>query len=937
MKMWVGQRKKKIKIFLGIVVVMLVVFLARPAITKAIFNESTAVHIDASSIENSTLVIGTHLIYLYSMNDELYEIASESAQDSGQDRIYYKSELADGTWFDITDAESLSAVVDNGTVVSNDTINNLLFTHHTRSDGITYDLRTNTAVSLFNISDRYDLMNLPELESLKLQYDTMNESGDDSDTAKRNRDLVTQFFATEVHTDETNEMDQRLNFLQSYYEQLASNNADASEIEAVENIMKRVDNARKELVFLTVDNALESLMDAVSNGTSTDEDIEYYELDDTLLTAIGSSQSSLSESLIEAQGNLLAEGDTILSKKEYELDQSVIYSAVSKDYASCDTNVALLLTLQNISDERIVSRTEEQTLLDELINNAEDSYSSQLAAGPSEEYMTAQTNLSSQALLRNIMKADMEEINSARSELQFLVNAKTIRQDSSEAQNELTKRISDTSKFTESISEDDYKESKEASVEAYREWLSNLLKETASADGTVTTASLYEQKESLQEERLAALDEEDLDLAKLLEAKIATIDDEIKTLEDSKANELQSLQEQLMALEKQIEENPDDKFLLSSKADLDAQIATINASLSSGSDAANIQNMKTEIMDRLGEQDTSQEAVEAMETQLDGLFGMLSSGSSLALTSLKTIYKEMVASAYLNDITAYDTMMTEIEEQIADSDVQTIQQSGMTQDMALSVLEDALGGTITVSGINGTEDTGTASGETNDDGAGSDGAGDTGTEDAGTEGTGSDNTGTDNTGSGSDGDTDNEEETTESQTTNPVVAMEGVSDDEALAAVLAVGAYADESGNMQLQAMASGLASAMNKSGDYSVFQTYKDGDELFVPADVLADFTGYRYVWNSTKKNAVLSKGRHFYSFTAFRSDVLSEEEQKEYMEVNAGFRGTVLLPASYLSSHFDCDVSAISGTDYSVLVNDKVMELYDELVLALSEKGGN
>ena len=71
------------------------------------FREEEAIHIEPASVENGTLAIGTHLIYLHSKNDEIYAIALESASESGQDKWYYKSELAGGMWIVITDSGSI--------------------------------------------------------------------------------------------------------------------------------------------------------------------------------------------------------------------------------------------------------------------------------------------------------------------------------------------------------------------------------------------------------------------------------------------------------------------------------------------------------------------------------------------------------------------------------------------------------------------------------------------------------------------------------------------------------------------------------------------------------------------------------------------------------------------------------------------------------------
>ena len=127
----------------------------------AIFDESKAVTYEeyASShvIEDSVLFIGTYLIHSQTMTDELYEKAVESATDSNQTNVYYKSELANGAWFDITDALGLSDISDQGIVVQESELADLWVTCYTGSDGITRSARSGETVSIFDIPDPYDL------------------------------------------------------------------------------------------------------------------------------------------------------------------------------------------------------------------------------------------------------------------------------------------------------------------------------------------------------------------------------------------------------------------------------------------------------------------------------------------------------------------------------------------------------------------------------------------------------------------------------------------------------------------------------------------------------------------------------------------------------------------------------------------------------------
>ena len=130
-----------------------------------------SVQMQDSQIENATLVIGSHLIHISALTDELYQTALESANEFNQPQMYYKSELAGGAWFEISDATSIADITTSGSPVSKSVIESLPFTHKTGSDGITIDLRTGKAVSVFDISNPYDLRTMEELEPYRTDSD----------------------------------------------------------------------------------------------------------------------------------------------------------------------------------------------------------------------------------------------------------------------------------------------------------------------------------------------------------------------------------------------------------------------------------------------------------------------------------------------------------------------------------------------------------------------------------------------------------------------------------------------------------------------------------------------------------------------------------------------------------------------------------------------
>ena len=112
-----------------------------------------SVHIKSGDIENSTLAIGSHLIYIGAMTDEIYQIAYQSASTFSQSDMYYKSELGGGSWYEISSATSVADISSEGTPVADSVVEALSFTHHTKSDGITYDLITGQPVNIFNINN----------------------------------------------------------------------------------------------------------------------------------------------------------------------------------------------------------------------------------------------------------------------------------------------------------------------------------------------------------------------------------------------------------------------------------------------------------------------------------------------------------------------------------------------------------------------------------------------------------------------------------------------------------------------------------------------------------------------------------------------------------------------------------------------------------------
>ncbi len=246
---------------------------AKAALENERSDKVRSVHVSDGEIEEATLAIGSHLIYLGAMTDELYETAVESEGMFNQYTMYYKSELAEGSWYEISAASSIEDITSAGTPVNKRVIEELEFTHHTKSDGVTYDLRTGNAVSAFDINPPYDLEAMEELEPLRLQYQMLQEKDEDSrtDSDLVYIDMIGGFFQNSIRDEITNDCDQALRGLHGYKLTLTANHAESAMTDTVDGVMAAVD-ARRRVQSLTRLGELLDLLELHAEGMNTEEE-----------------------------------------------------------------------------------------------------------------------------------------------------------------------------------------------------------------------------------------------------------------------------------------------------------------------------------------------------------------------------------------------------------------------------------------------------------------------------------------------------------------------------------------------------------------------------------------------------------------------------------------------------------------------------------------
>ena len=638
---------------------------------QGVWNEEEAVHITPSEIEDSTLAIGTHLIHLSALTEEIYEIAMDSADESGQNTVYYKSELSGGTWFDITSASSLEDITTGGSPVLDSEIEALFFTHHTRSDGITYDLRTNEPVNIYDINDPYDIETFDELLPLKNQYEIIRELQSDSAAGREKIEKIETVLNTEVENDETALCDEQLDALQRYYNVLSENNASSDRLEAVQGVMNAVDATRRANVFTT----LESVMNTFTQELPRIEDSEEAagsSPDTELQSAANDSLSNVQTSLIEYQGKMMDAGTTVMSNLQYEYSQSLIEHALADNHAACDTDVDALLNLSNIASSVVADSASELSLLNNTVMpRATQAYLEALGAGVSADYVSAAASNASRALLQTLADTNTSEINTARNELESYISAVILRVSNAEGTTYLNDRLEQAQTYYDEIPEDDFSEGASGTVDSHIEFLTQKLRELELAAGGNELDALIAEKADLQTQYLSALDGNDLTSAAALEDQIAALDDQIAAMEAAQADELNAAQQKLSDLQDQLNNAETGS---AEAADLERQIAaaqaeltSLEASLSDGSIGSLTAELKAECLSIIGSTSSSDPERSVLSNDIGTLSSMLDQNVKVVMPALQDIHAAMVEERDLNGDSSYDDAIASVEEAILGS------------------------------------------------------------------------------------------------------------------------------------------------------------------------------------------------------------------------------------------------------------------------------
>lgn len=879
------------------------------AITYGEFNQRTPV-------ADRYFFVGTYLFSLDVITDDIYEKALNSQSDMNQFNEYYKSELAGGVWYDISDATDLTNITVNGTKVDEQEQNKLYVTVYIDEKGQAYDAKTMAPISIFDSPDPYSLKDIPELNTLYAQYKA-SFSEDSKGVNLFYYEQLKSFFDTDLRSKdgqlraETEKLDKKLQNLQLAYNSLQG--ADKTEqAEAVQKLMKRVDNARRALIYKklaigdekdeSVKYELNKLSMVLSNRSEygvnnldnedeieqstmpydawtndrkqytydqlynyvvnhdglvtvgeDDEDDEDEDEDkpkvlpdfksffedtrfegasankqefvqnDAILSIINDADSDCKKAYDKCTSESLATPDSHIGKATYDREEAIFAQAEGGYSGEMDQMLDELVTVNNIAANVVKDKEKELAIVkSELLSACETGFSGMVSGGAGEEYTAAVSQGANDDGVNSALEAQGAKLNKEMTELEFMITAYRMRVTPKECFQETLAWIDWTDSLGAEVAGDIFASKAKLAISTHKAWLTDLLTQLVKEDESLQSEldKLKAQKAALNAEKMKALDENDLNGAKKVDAKLEEIDKRIA---------------------EEVEKAGDVVNSNSSSASAKAASAVGLAGTTEGA----ILDIKKEALDKLSNGEDASEEMQALEEL----------GAEDALAELAEASDEDTGDSDGSDKDGKDDGSAAGNG--SNSGKKSL--SKLSEEELRSIIEDVLGAPF--------------------------------------------------------------DSLTPSAKVVAAVALEWVGDE----------------GNTKASSLAKNFIEICASEKNVYVYDTCMDGAKVLVNLATIGKVTDYRYIFKSAGKEGTLAKGKESYSFVfGSRTMKIAANNSTEAMSAAASIKfGTLYIPSDTVAEHFDLSAVVIKNAQYSAVMNSKMETQANELLEAFKNGG--
>ena len=844
-----------------------------------------AVKVNDTEIEKSSLIIGSYIIHLNGLTDDVFYMAKESANEFSQANMYYKSELADGKWFDVTSASSLEDIISEGMPIEREEIEQLNFTHKVSSTGEVTDLRYGYRISAFDVKAPYSLWDLEELKALKTQYELISEKKIKTDSDKKNMEMIQSFYEKSIRTSKTDQYDDIITGLERYKNVLPGRGKTATWIEEVQKVMKHTDALRRVEAFQILAANLEILLNDISGQENssveeegeteeemTEEEMIDFYVNADLVEAVGDAIDNVEQSILEKSTQILTEGNTsdslaryqysndlmngiTKSTQEKEYDNLPWYyrwyllwikvrstSAIEYNVTICDTATQKLVDITNISSGVIVDINSERTTAEEISIAAYETYKEKLSAGIGEAYKDAVVENKSQAAKEQCLSEQKRDTNVARQEYQGVLFSYFERLSNKSMQQYVEKLLNEISDLEALVPEDAVKSYQLETVTEHREWLRDMLAQAMlNSSDSSEMDKLTEAMSDLEKQRQEALDNNNLKGEKKIAADMEALQGEIDKLVESLVNELDSPYsteaEKARALAGLGDGNAT-ALLNSLSSDIASGIRNINGTGTTSSGVA-----------------YSQKEAEELKNKMEIFSSISAFAPDAAAQALKDIEEAVAGASLQNNEFVEDIQATigVVKEKIEDGQKGNL--TNIDSEELISMLENILGCTL--------------------------------------------------------------EEAT-------AIDFSG--------AVLALSRFGYEHNNREARSLAITYAAEMYDLSHVYIYPKVETEKKEYVSVRAIGQVLDYRYVFDDAHYSATLSKGKSYHTFTKDLKDYSYTGKKTGKLTTNVVFQDTLYLGNADAKKIYNIEAGYVHGSKYAIVVTEQVekrtKEFYDWMV---------
>ena len=867
----------------------------------------------AKDISNGTLILGRYMIYLQKLTPKLKELAMDSASEKDpavpedeqteQDDIYYKSEVvskdeldtaeadsmgSSGTWYKINNISDIADISTKGTPVSNGVIDQLYLMYHTKEDGVTYNLLTGKPVDIYNISDPYNLYSRPELENLKVKYESFKS---EEEIAKQRAEEIKSLEAVlKVEIEKSEEMktyDANLEGLQKLNEYMQQQEAQVSELSALDEIRSSEDASREILILEYIKGLVQKQIQfASAPGIKTEEtdgeaeaaeanQSPYVELNNAYEVAMG----KIEESLTSYSNKILSDGTSIFAHTKYTKAQGVVTASNAENYEEGYRIIKEIVALKNVSSGVVVDKASELKQVDEMQSSVLIDYENMLKASATQEYANAVAQGESQRVLEGLQRDYMAAVAEKKTELETLVNAKISMLDDSQAKiaylEELMQKLNAAKA---NIPKGEFQDALIANSEEIINTLAgNIANLKAGLNGGTEQEKLRSELDILGTEYRKRLDRGDLAGAEVFKEKMNVKAAEASTKEQQALKSYVEKQESIKELEKQksgLSNSAGDQAALQKidkqLADLQVELNTLKGSISGGKlqTLDDLNSKVSEAKERVKDAKATSDMSSVKETVDDIIESSDFVGATVTEAALKEISDAIAAKTtgsepYPSGLTdIYNTANAAIESGIA----RTIEGMKTEEEIELN-LENILDGESNLSDL-------------------------------------------------------------EKQTFKLMTLAEA----------------SDQTGDSSYLNLYNKELQNVLSQGNILVVkkleQTYNGNKTICIPINVVAKFIGGQYVWSEDYSGGYLLNAKKLYKFLD-KSDVVEIATlsnrgedityEKEQMSAPTLFRSVAYVPSDFLEDNFKITIKDLKSSQYAVIYNMAKKSVYDKLLNAL------